>query len=113
MSASVAEVLFSFELSAEVAVSDFVSAEVSVLAFVVVVSVLFDVAAVVSVVSAAVVVAEVVVEVSVSDELLSSPLQPQSSKQPSRAAAINLYLIFVPFRRKGGRELRRLKYIRI
>ena len=94
MSASVAEVLFSFELSAEVAVSDFV----------VVVSAVLDVAAVVSVVSLVVVVAEVVVEFRVSDELLSPPLQPHNSIQPSRAAAINLYLIFVPFRLKGGRE---------
>ncbi len=108
MSASVAEVLFSFELSAEVAVSDFVSVEVSVLVFVVVVSAVLDVAAVVSVVSLVVVVAEVVVEFCVSDELLSPPLQPQSSKHPSRAAAINLYLIFVPFIRKAAESLRRL-----
>ena len=69
MSASVAEVLFSFELSAEVAVSDFVSSEVSVLAFVVVASVLLDVTVVVSAVSLVVVAAEVVVAFCVSDDL--------------------------------------------
>lgn len=105
MSASDAEVLFSFELSAEVAASDFVSVEVSVLVFVVVISVLSDVIAVVSavVLSLTVVVTEEVgAVVCVSDELLSSPLQPQSIKQQSRAIAINLYLIFVPFIRKAA-----------
>ena len=116
MSASVAEVLFSFELSAEVAVSDFVSVEVSVLVFVVVVSVLSDVIAVVSAVVLSltvVVTVEVGAVVCDSDVLLSPPLQPQSSKQPSRAAAINLYLIFVPFIRKAAESLRRLDFIRM